>query len=86
MKRSGIVVALQRLVGCWFGQHDWTWSHNWHGDQIIMAGWNRSAWHCRKCGKWQDRAELHNPNTARHGRAVARPVDALVGHSDLEKT
>lgn len=39
-------------------RHDWMWIRNLYGDEIIMCGWKRSFWGCRKCGKLQYREEL----------------------------
>ena len=42
-----------------FCAHSFEFVRNIHGDEIIMSGWKRSVWRCAKCGKFQDRDELH---------------------------
>lgn len=50
------MVSFIRRLLC---KHDYVWDHNIYGDEIIQAGYNRSWWRCRKCGKYQLRPELH---------------------------
>ena len=38
--------------------HEYEFVRNIYGDEIIHAGWNRSRWRCKKCGKWQARPYL----------------------------
>ena len=42
-----------------FCRHDYVWDRNIYGDEIIQAGYNRSWWRCRKCGRYKLRPELH---------------------------
>ena len=42
-----------------FCKHNWQWSRNIYGDEIISAGWKRSWWYCCKCGKTSLRTALH---------------------------
>lgn len=34
-----------------FCKHDYEFVRNIHGDEIIAAGYRRSWWRCKKCGK-----------------------------------
>lgn len=36
-----------------FCAHDWKPLGNIYGDAIIIHGWNRSEWKCKRCGKYK---------------------------------
>ncbi len=42
-----------------FCEHRFEFARNIYGDEIIDRGWKRSIWHCSRCGKTEDRDELH---------------------------
>ncbi len=50
---------LQRL----FCKHDFSHLRNIYGDEINMAGGNRSIWKCTKCGKERLFPMLHTTTT-----------------------
>jgi len=42
-----------------FCEHHFEFVRNIYGDEIIDRGWKRSIWQCNRCGKTEDRDELH---------------------------
>lgn len=34
-------------------RHEYEFVRNIYGDEIVHAGYNRSWWRCKKCGKWK---------------------------------
>lgn len=36
-----------------FCKHEWEFGRNIYGDEIIRAGYRRSWWRCKKCGRYR---------------------------------
>ena len=49
---------LKRIKHLFCFKHDYLWMRNLYGDEIIVYGYKRSMWRCRKCGKIQYRKDL----------------------------
>lgn len=39
------------IIKCLFCRHEYEFVRNIYGDEIVHAGYNRSWWRCKKCGK-----------------------------------
>jgi hypothetical protein len=44
-----------------FCDHNFRFVRNIYGDEIILAGYKRSWWHCVRCGKWARKDCLFEP-------------------------
>jgi hypothetical protein len=43
-----------KALWCWLRtRHDYKWTRNLYGDQIIAHNWKRSIWNCANCN-WPD--------------------------------
>jgi len=43
-------MSIIKRLFCW---HEYEFVRNIYGDEIVHAGYNRSWWRCKKCGKWR---------------------------------
>ena len=49
----------KQLIKQLFCKHEYEFGYNIYGDPIIFTyGFNRSAWFCKKCGKYKGRPYL----------------------------
>lgn len=54
-----IALRLKAMAICLRDGHDWRFSRNIHGDEIMHRGWKRSEWRCERCKKYEYRDDLH---------------------------
>ena len=52
-------MSLWRVFWCSLTRgHTWFWRRNIYGDEINVAGGNRSVWRCARCGHYKLRPYL----------------------------
>lgn len=57
---------IKQLIKELFCKHEYEFGYNIYGDPIIFEhGFNRSAWFCKKCGKYKGRPYLVKENENR---------------------
>lgn len=56
---------LRYLIRALFCDHEFVWVRNFYADEIILNGWKRSLWECRRCGWVRAEDWLHDPRKPR---------------------